>query len=269
MSGNQNSGNRTIAVTGAGSGMGAALKQILEARGERVIGVDLRNADITADLSTKAGRDTAVAEIRSRSGGKLDGLALVAGVSSPQNGPLTVSVNYFGVFDLLEALHDDLARGSAPAAVAVASVALFGEHDPRITEACLAGDEEAARSAAAVSPETSYRASKLAVARQVRKLGVEPRWARQGIRVNGVVPCVTDSPFMGDVLQEEETRKQLLEAWAKTTGRFSKPEEIAEVIAFLLSPAASYVYGQMIFVDGGFEASTRPHANWDPVAQPV
>jgi NAD(P)-dependent dehydrogenase (short-subunit alcohol dehydrogenase family) len=260
LSGNQNSGNRTVAVTGGGSGMGAALKQILEARGDRVIGVD---------LSTKSGRDTAVAEIRSRSGGKLDGLALVAGVSSPQNGPLTVSVNYFGVFDLLEALHDDLARGTAPAAVAVASVALFGEHDPRITDACLAGDEEAARSAAAASPETSYRASKLAVARQVRKLGVEPRWARQGIRVNGVVPCVTDSPFMGDVLQQEETRKQLLEAWAKTTGRFSKPEEIAEVIAFLLSPAASYVYGQMIFVDGGFEASTRPHANWDPVAQPV
>jgi len=146
-------------------------------------------------------------------------------------------------------------------------VALFGEHDARITDACLSGDEEAARAAATVSPETSYRASKLAVARQVRKLGVNPRWARQGIRVNGVVPCVTDSPFMGDILQQEETRKQLLETWAKTTGRFSKPEELAEVIAFLLSPAASYIYGQMIFVDGGFEASTRPHANWDPVTQ--
>src|SRR5437870_2446908 len=124
--------------------MGAALKKILEARGDRVIGVDLRNADVVADLSTPAGREPAVAE------------------------------------------------------------------------------------------------------------------SRQGIRVNGVVPCVTDSPFMGDILQQEETRRQLLETWAKTTGRFSEPEEIAEVIAFLLSPQASYIYGQMLFVDGGFEASTRP-----------
>lgn len=249
--------------------MGAALKKILEERGQRVIGVDLKNADVAADLSTKAGRKTAVAEIRKRSGGILDGLALVAGISRPTDGPLTVSVNYFGVFDLLEALHDDLAKGTSPAAVTVASVALFGEHDPRITDACLSGNEEEARAAAAISPDTSYRASKLAVARQVRKIAVEPRWARAGIRVNGVVPCVTDSPFMGDVLQQEETRKQLIETWAKTTGRFSLPEELAEVIAFLLSPAASYIYGQMIFADGGFEASTRPRANWDPVARTV
>jgi NAD(P)-dependent dehydrogenase (short-subunit alcohol dehydrogenase family) len=256
-------------VTGAGSGMGAALKTILEARGDRVVGVDLRNADVTADLSTQEGRDLAVAAIREAAGGALDGLALVAGISKPDDGPLTVSVNYFGVFRLLEALHDDLARGNSPSAVAVASVALFGEHDPRVVEACLSGDEEAARTAAAASPATSYRASKLAVARQVRRLAVEPRWAREGIRVNGVVPCVTDSPFMGDALTQEETRAQLLEVWARTTGRFSRPEEIAEVIAFLLSPAASYIYGQMIFVDGGFEASTRPAANWDPVVQPV
>ena len=108
--------SRTVAVTGAGSGMGAALKSILEARGDRVIGVDLKNADIVADLSTKEGRETAVSEIRKRSEGRLDGLALVAGVSNPQDGPLTVSVNYYGVFDLLEALHDDLARGSSPSA---------------------------------------------------------------------------------------------------------------------------------------------------------
>ena len=263
------SGNRTVAVTGAGSGMGAALKGILERQGDRVIGVDLRKAEVIADLGTPDGRRSAVAEIRSRSGGRLDGLALVAGVSAPADGPLTVSVNYFGAFDLLEALHDDLARGSSPAAVAVASVALFGEHDARITDACLAGDEAAARAAAAASPETTYRAAKLAVARQIRKLGVEPRWAGEGIRVNGVVPCVTDSPFMGDALTREETRRALIETWARTTGRFSRPEELAEVIAFLLSPKASYIYGQMIFVDGGFEASTRPLANWDPAAQPA
>jgi len=65
---------RVTAVTGSASGIGAAVRARLEADGERVLGVDLRDAEVTADLGTPAGRRTAVAAIGAACAGRLDGL---------------------------------------------------------------------------------------------------------------------------------------------------------------------------------------------------
>ncbi|MBW2291867.1 MAG: 3-alpha-hydroxysteroid dehydrogenase, partial [Deltaproteobacteria bacterium] len=107
-------------ITGSASGIGAAVKQRFEAEGFETIGVDIRNADIEADLSTKDGRASAVAEILTRSGGTLDRLILCAGLgSSIKPASLICRVNYFGVVDVLDPLLSALTRGTDPNAVVI------------------------------------------------------------------------------------------------------------------------------------------------------
>src|SRR5262245_41260929 len=95
---------RTVVVTGSASGMGAATRARLEAGGDRVVGVDLRDAEVVADLSTPAGRDAAVAGIAERTGGVVDGLVTWAGIPglTETPGSLVASVNYFGTIAVLE-----------------------------------------------------------------------------------------------------------------------------------------------------------------------
>src|SRR6186997_1330302 len=96
---------RTYAVTGAASGMGRAVAEKLTAAGHTVIDVDIVDATVRADLSTPAGRREAAAEVLERSGGRLDGAVMAAGLgpAPDRDRPrLIAEVNYFGVVELLE-----------------------------------------------------------------------------------------------------------------------------------------------------------------------
>ena len=77
----------TIAVTGSASGIGAAVAAHLEKEGHRVIGVDLRDTEVTADLATAEGRAHAVAEVTRISEGRLDGFLPFAGVAAATGRP--------------------------------------------------------------------------------------------------------------------------------------------------------------------------------------
>ena len=105
---------RTYVVTGAASGIGAAAAALLTGRGNRVIGVDLKNADVEADLSTPNGRRDAAERAIEVAGGTVDAVAAAAGIAAPK--PLTVAVNFFGVTEFLEALLPALAKGGSPRA---------------------------------------------------------------------------------------------------------------------------------------------------------
>ena len=99
----------TTVITGSASGIGAATAALLRANGHRLITVDLRDADILADLSTPAGRSGALAqvmvEVLARCDGRLDGLVLCAGLGAQVDpASLVVSVNYFGAVELLDGL---------------------------------------------------------------------------------------------------------------------------------------------------------------------
>ena len=112
----------TIAITGSASGIGAATTKVLESQGDRVIGVDQRNAEIEADLSTTEGRSAAVAAVLEASGGTLDGAVACAGIGGGVHpGALVVSVNYFGAVAFLEGVRPALARAEASAAIAITS----------------------------------------------------------------------------------------------------------------------------------------------------
>ncbi|NBA97316.1 SDR family oxidoreductase [Pseudomonas sp. R5(2019)] len=248
-----------IAITGAGSGIGAALKHQLQAQGHSVIAIDRANAEVLADLSTPAGRALAVEQTLERCGGVLDGLVCCAGVGvGTSSGGLMVAVNYFGVTQVLDGLLPALAKGQSPSAVVVGSVASVqpGADSSTMVQAMLAGDEQVARADAdAAAPHMAYASSKFAVTLHVRRQ-VET-WAEQGVRLNVVAPGAVETPLFqaskDDPVYGESTRK-----FVAPLGRGSQPDELAAVIVFLLSEQASFMHGSVVFADGGMDARMRP-----------
>lgn len=93
-----------------------------------------------------------------------------------------------------------------------------------------------------------YGMSKAAMIQLTRNLAVE--WAAEGIRVNAVAPWYIRTPLAEQVLRNPDYRRDVLER--TPMGRVGEVEECARAIAFLCMPAASYVTGQCLAVDGGF-----------------
>jgi Tropinone reductase 1 len=93
-----------------------------------------------------------------------------------------------------------------------------------------------------------YGMTKAAVNQLTKNLSVE--WASAGIRVNAVAPWYTRTPLVENLLKNREYLKAVLDR--TPLGRIAEPEEIASAVAFLCMPAASYITGQCVVVDGGF-----------------
>ncbi len=256
---------RTIVVTGSASGIGKASADLLLQQGHRVIGVDLQNADINADLSTEEGRAQMVQEVEGATGGSLDAVLACAGIAHPI--AKTVSVNYFGAIATLEGLRPMLERGTDPRAAVISSLAATFDALDSIVETCLQGDESAALAAAQAAVDAGggqeqmiYSSTKRAVARWVRRNAIKPAWAGQGILLNTIGPgliqtnmtqALIDDPQMMQMMQ------MMSEMMPQPTGRHGQAQEVARLLVFLISPENSHLVGQMIYIDGGSEASTR------------
>ena len=247
----------TIAITGSAGGMGVATRALLESQGHRVIGVDLRDAEVVADVSTVSGRADMVSAVADASDGVLDGLVAAAGIASNGgNEELVISINYFGAVAALEGLRPLLARGTNPSAIAISSNSTSTQTGiPRAAvEACLADDESGARAAAATAPMCGYPASKLALAHWVRAHSVTAEWIGSGIRLNAIAPGLIATPMteggVDFVLSLGDTYPVPIQR-AGTSG------EIAGLLGYLLSPAAAFFVGSVIYMDGGTDAVLR------------
>jgi len=249
-------------VTGSASGIGAATAQALRDAGHTVIGVDLRQADITGDLSTAGGRQAIVAQALALSKGTLDGLVLCAGLGAQtQPASRVTSVNYFGAVELLDGLLPALQQGQAPAAVVISSVAsamLPWEKNP-LAAAFEAGDEARASAivmgAGAQGGNLAYAGSKNALTVAVRQRAAA--WGRAGVRLNTLAPGATETPLLQAGLQDARYSESI-KNFVAPIARRAEPREIASVVAFLMSTAASFVHGAQLYVDGGIDAVTRP-----------
>lgn len=252
---------RTIVITGADSGIGKNTAALAEARGWQVIRADIRGGDVQADLATQSGRSAFVEEMRAIVGEKLDAVIACAGVASPT--PLTLQVNYFGAIATLEGMRPLLAKGNSPRAIGISSFASVMHPDSELVQACLSGDEAAAfRVAESKDPAVYYASSKAALARWIRRQAITTNWAGAGILLNGIAPGIIETPMTQPMLDDKARRAQLEQQVPMPIGRHGQPEEVAELLLWLASPANSLMVGQMIFIDGGAEATVRGDTVW-------
>lgn len=267
--------NRTYVVTGSASGIGAATARRLAADGGRVIGCDLHDADVVADLATGEGRAALVEGVARLCGGRIDAIVANAGGGPAET---SLSLNFFGAVATLEGLRPLLAASPAPRAVAVSSVASLRPDTAGLVAACLAGDEAAAnaagweafragelgRVAGHAEPDSTqigldlYGAAKQALQRWCRRAASTADWAGAGVTLNAVALGFYDTPAAAYVLANPEARAAM-QALTTLRGAFpGRAEEAAALLAWCVSPENSQMTGQVLFADAGMECRLRP-----------
>lgn len=263
----------TFVVTGSASGMGRAAAERLTSAGHSVIGVDIKDADVVVDLSTPDGRRTAADAVLQRCGGVLDGAVLAAGLG-PIAGrdQMIAQVNYFGVVELLTALRQAFARSGRAKIVVVSSnsTTTTPAVPRRAVRGLLNGDADKALRAVrwfgSRSAPMIYAASKIAVARWVRRHAVSQDWAGAGIRLNALAPGAIMTPLLAEQLNNPSEAKAI-RAFPVPVGGYGDAGQLADWMVFLLSDAADFLCGSVIFVDGGSDAYFRAES-W-PVPVPA
>jgi len=242
-----------------------------------VIACDLRNADVIADLTTIEGRAALVDGVKRLSGGRIDAIIANAGGGRPET---SLSLNFFGAVATLEGLRPLLKNSPTPRAVAVSSIASLGPTEPALVEACLSLDEERANAtgwefAAKTAPIEKmtpaqamkvgldlYSNAKHALNRWCRRTAVKPEWAGAGISLNVVAPGFIDTPAAAYILSDPE-RKAAMGQMVPMRGAYpGRPEQMAAILAWCVSPENSLMTGQVLFVDGGVECTQRGERTW-------
>jgi meso-butanediol dehydrogenase / (S,S)-butanediol dehydrogenase / diacetyl reductase len=222
-------GKRAL-VTGAGSGIGAAIARLLESEGATVVAADLTGTDVQLDVRDEAQVARVVRDV--------DVLVNVAGVGSTTTAPETplevwedvFAVNARGTFLCCKHAIPAMIARRGGSIVNIASVAAI----------------------VGLKNRAAYCASKGAVVSLTRALAVDH--VADGIRVNAVCPGTVDTPWVRRLVDDVGESLDALTA-RQPLGRLGTAEEVAEAVAYLASDAASFVTGSVLVIDGGLTAA--------------
>jgi NAD(P)-dependent dehydrogenase (short-subunit alcohol dehydrogenase family) len=246
-------GGKTAVVTGGGQAIGLACVEALAEAGAKVIIAD-RDAKVGAagraemeskgydvelvDMDvTDSKRVTEVAAQLSSRYGKVDILVNNAGIARSETPAETVTdehwlnvldVNLNGTFWCCRAFGKHMLQAKAGTIVNVGSMSGFIVNKPQ--------------------EQSYYNASKAAVHHLTKSLAAE--WGARGVRVNAVAPTYIDTPLNAFVKSDP----RMYDAWIGGTpmARLGQVDEIASVVLFLASDAASLMTGSIVLVDGGY-----------------
>ena len=248
----------TVAVvTGAASGMGRACVERLRGSTDVLVAVDLQAPDIdgtvgaACDVADPAAVTTLAALVRDL--GPFRALAHAAGISPTMGDARRVlEIDLVGTQLLLDAFGELVAPGSAAVCFASSAAHQVGPFIDADQEALLV-DPLAAdfldRATAAVGGDSgfAYGLAKVGVIRAVARAAVA--WGPRGGRVCSVSPGLIDTPMGRQELSQQPVMQEMLER--TPVGRLGEPDDVAAVVAFLLSDEASFVSSIDVLVDGG------------------
>jgi NAD(P)-dependent dehydrogenase (short-subunit alcohol dehydrogenase family) len=230
---NEKASKRVALVTGAASGIGLATTQRLRDDGWTAVGVDLREAEgiVPCDVTSTESVEDAVARCV-RDEGSLDAVVTAAGAGTPVRfaeasddlWQRILDVNLLGTVRVCRASLPHLSASAA----ATRGIVMFTSQAAK-TGGVLIG--------------APYSAAKAAVLCLTKTLAAE--LGPDGVRVNAVAPGIVDTPFLDGVPGIRDRAQGL------PLGRVGQPAEVAAVVGFLLSDAASYLTGEIIDVNGG------------------
>jgi NAD(P)-dependent dehydrogenase (short-subunit alcohol dehydrogenase family) len=246
----------SVCVTGSTQGIGFAIAEAFARSGARLV-INAHEADISAaaklgeltechfvqaDLSTAAGAEYLIEQAHEKLG-SLDVLVNNAGTfTDTEFGTLSEQM-----FDRAFNLN---VKGYLFAAQAFAAKVKPDQQGASII--CVGSTN----SLVAEKNSVIYDSSKGAILMMVRSLAVS--LSARGIRVNGIGPGIVETPLTAVGLDQGDTRA-ILRAQIPL-GRIAQPKDVAGAALFLASPAASYITGQMLYVDGGIVARQM---SWD------
>ena len=245
---------RVAVVTGGGQGIGFSCAQALGEAGATVVVAEmmpdrvkssvaaleklgLKASGVTLDVTKSKDVDKAAAEVIKKHG-RVDILVNNAGVAksdvraedtSDEHWRFHMDVNVDGVFWCCRAFGREMLKQGKGAIVNIGSMSGYIVNKPQ--------------------PQSFYNASKAAVHHMTRSLAAE--WAKRGVRVNAVAPTYIETPLTSFGIKENP---EMYKTWLEMTpmGRVGQPDEIASVVQFLASDAASLVTGTIVLADGGY-----------------
>ena len=227
---------RVAFVTGGAQGIGRAAAEALKEAGAKVITGDLSGADVVLDVRDSA-RVTAVADAVVREHGRIDILVNNAGIARSETAAEEVAderwlnvldVNLNGSFWCARAFGRHMLAQGSGSIVNVGSMSGLIVNRPQ--------------------PQSYYNASKAAVHQLTKSLAAE--WGPRNVRVNAVAPTYINTPINAFADREGEMYKRWIDG--TPLGRLGEAHEVASVILFLASDAASLLTGSIVVADGGY-----------------
>lgn len=248
-------------LTGASSGIGAEVKKKLEEDGTKVYNIDIKGGDLDVDLSCDEGRILAANTVKHMFPDGIDYLVCCAGVSAECSNPeKIISLNYYGAVRIAEELFPLLQKKKGNC-VLISSVSIVeGYCMKNIVDLMLTknSEKQVLEIIETMSQANThiglalYATAKLGISLWIRRHAA--LWGARGVHINCIAPGTTNTPMVGKLSESAMAALAALQVPIKYhQSLMLEPDEVADVIIFLLSKQSRAVHGAMLFVDGGTE----------------